>query len=313
MRFSRLAPLAAGAVALVAALAKPTPSRADGETEAAALKERCATRLAIAFTGKSADPTLFSSPNPQAGVAALLASPQFHERFARFVNSEFNAEAGTKPGEDAAYTLAKHVMADGKLPWREMFLGGYDVGESVAPDARGLGYFRSKAWMERYAGNEKEGYRLAAAYRILQNTTGLELMATTNVEGLEDSAEGRKNVACAGCHYTGWFALDLVARTLTKAKTDKDGKVTFPPGSVEGPQRVLGGKTIANDKELVEALVASDNFKFNACRLAFKFLYGRSETTCEGPVFDRCMDAFANDGSMQSALSAIATDATFCQ
>ncbi|MBX3230115.1 MAG: hypothetical protein KIT84_25220 [Labilithrix sp.] len=313
MRFSRLAPVAAGAVALVAALAKPTPSRADGEAETTALKERCATRLAIAFTGKSASPELAASANPQDGVEALLADPLFFERFARFINSELNPEAGMMPGEDAAYTLTKHVMTDGKLPWKDMFVGAYDVTDAVTPNANGLGYFRSKAWMERYAGNEAQGYRLAAAYRIMQNTTGLELVATTNVEGVDDTAAGRQNVACAGCHYTGWFALDLVAKTLTKTKRDKDGVVTFPANSVDGPQTVLGGKTIANDKELVQALVDSDNFKVNTCRLAFKFLYGRAETTCEGPVFDKCVDAFSSAGTMQSALSTIAKDATFCQ
>lgn len=312
MRFSRLTPIVAGAVALAAALAKPTPSRADGETEAAASHERCATRLSIAFLGKSATPAQLASANPQDGVDALLADPAFHERFARFINSEFNPEAGMKPGEDAAYTLAKFVIANPALPWKDMFTGAYDVTDTVTPKAGGLGYFRSTPWMERYAGNEKDGYRLNAAYRIMQNTTGLELLATTNVEGIDLTAKGRENVACAGCHYTGWFALDLVAKTLTK-KVEKDGKITFPAASAEGPQTILGGKTIKDDKELVTALVESDNFKFNSCRLAFKFLYGRAETTCEGPVFDKCMDAFSAAGTMQSALSTVAKDAAFCQ
>jgi hypothetical protein len=192
-----------------------------------------------------------------------------------------------------------------------MFVGAYDVADAVTPKADGLGYFRSAAWMKRYAGNEENGYRISAGYRMLQNMTGLQLTATTNVEGLDLSADGRKASACKGCHYEGWFALDLVSKVLSKRKGTGDAITYLPP--TEGPQTILGGKTIANDKELIESLAGSDNFKFNSCRLAFQFLYGRAETTCEGQVFDKCIDAFTATGTMQSALSAIAKDPTFCQ
>jgi hypothetical protein len=308
---SALGPLLAGGVALAAAVAKPVHAHADGEAEAAASHERCATRLSIAFLGKSASPDLMAAPDPQAAVDTLLKDPAFIERFARFVNAEMNPEPGMLPGEDAAYTLSKFILTDGSVPWKDMFVGPYDVTDTVTPDPNGLGYFRSDAWMKRYAGNELAGYRLSSAYRILQNTTGLQLTATTNVEGVDLSADGRKSPACAGCHYNGWFALDLVARTLSKRKGTGD-KITFTPPT-EGPQTILGGQQIADDKSLVEALVASDDFKFHTCRLAFQFLYGRAETTCEGQVFDKCIDAFGASGTMQSALGAIAKDPGFCQ
>lgn len=305
-----LGPVLASGVALAAAMAKP--AHADDEAERGAAHERCATRLSIAFLGKSATPAELAAANPQEAVDGLLKDPAFIERFARFVNSKMNPEPGMLPGDDASYTLSKFLLTDGTKPWKEMFVGPYVVTDTVAPDPNGLGYFRSDAWMKRYAGNELAGYRLTAAYRILQNTTGLELTAVTNVDDPNKlTADGRKDSACAGCHYKGWYALDLVARVLSKrGGTDTD--IKFIP-STEGPQTILGGQTIRDDKELVEALVASDDFKVHTCRLAFQFLYGRAETQCEGPIFDKCVDAFTATGTMQSALGAIAKDPGYCQ
>ena len=76
---------------------------------------------------------------------------------------------------------------------------------------------------------------------------------------------------------------------------------------------MLGGIIVGNDKELVTALVKSEAFEFRACRLAFEYLYGRAEMTCEGPVFDRCMTAYKATGTIQAALASVAKDATFCQ
>lgn len=305
-----LGPVVACGVALTAALAKP--AHADDAAEKVAQGERCATRLAVAFLGKSAAPEQLTSATPQDVVDTYLKDPAFVERFARFANSKMNPEPGMLPGDDASYTLSKFLLTDGTKPWKDMFVGQYNVTDTVTPDANGLGYFRSDAWMKRYAGNELAGIRLASAYRIMQNTTGLELTAVTNVDDPNLlSSDGRKSAQCAGCHYTGWYALDLVARVLSRRK-GTDDKITFTP-STDGPQQILGGKTIKDDKELVEALVASENFKVNSCRLAFQFLYGRAETQCEGPIFDKCVDAFTQTGTMQSALSSIAKDAGYCQ
>jgi hypothetical protein len=303
-------PVAACALVIVASLAAPQKVRADGAPEAVAAHERCATRLSVAMLGKSATPALLGSADPQSAVDAMIADPAFIERFASFTNSQFNPEPGETALTDSAYTLAKFVLSNGK-PWKEMFVGAYAVTDTVAPDPNGLGYFTSRNWMMRYAGNENEGYRISSAYRILQNTTGLQLTATTSVDGVDRSATGRQAAACSGCHYQGWFALDKVAKILTRRQGEGATMKFVAPS--EGPQQLLDGATIANERELVTALVGSENFRFNACRLAFKFLYGREETTCEAPIFDECVDAFKAAGTMQAAVSAVAKDPTYCQ
>jgi len=301
-----LAPLVAVAVAL--ATSSSSPVRAEGEE--VEKRERCATRVSIAFLGQSPSAALMAAADPQAEVDGILTNPAFIERFARFANSKLNDTPGETIPEDASYTLAKYVLTNGK-PWKDMFVGAYDVAATVTADPQGLGYFRSDAWMKRYAGNEEDGYRLVGAYRILQNTTGLELTAVTNAAGVDISATGRQATACAGCHYNNWFALDKVAKVLSKRK-GQGASMTFT-APTEGPQTILGGKAIASDKELVEGLVASENYKVNACRLAFKFLYGRNENTCESAVFEKCVDTFTKDQTIQSALATVAKDATFCQ
>jgi hypothetical protein len=182
---------------------------------------------------------------------------------------------------------------------------------TVTVDQDGLGYFHSRLWMVRYAGNEPAGLRIVYAYRMMQNIIGLQLAASTNAPDADVSAAGRKAAQCAGCHFSPWFALDPVAAVLgTRVGTGAD--VRFEP-SKNGAQTILGGVTISNDRELAEALVANEAFKVNSCRLAFKYLYGRAETSCEGPAFDRCVTAFAADGKITSALRAVAKDPTFCE
>ena len=188
-KFRLAAPLAAVAIALVASSASK-PVRADGDE--AEKRERCATRLSIGLLGKGAAASLLSAANPQDQVDAMLADATFVDRFARFTNSQLNPQPGQNAAEDASYTLSKYVLTNNK-PWSDLFVGPYDVTNAVAPDPAGLGYFRSAAWMKRYAGNEENGYRLSSAYRILQNTTGLELTATTNVQGVDLSATGRQS------------------------------------------------------------------------------------------------------------------------
>jgi hypothetical protein len=306
-----IGPLAACALVIAVSVAAPQRVRADGAAEATALHERCATRLSIAILGKSPSASALASTDPQSGVDAMLDDSAFIERFASYANSQFNPEPGETKADDASYTLAKFVLT-GKKPWKEMFVGNYAVGaDTVTPDPNGLGYFTSKAWMTRYAGNETDGYRIVSAYRILQNTTGLQLTATTTSPNMDLSATGRQAAPCNGCHYQGWFALDKVAKILSR-RNGEGATITFTPPS-EGPQQLLDDKPYANQKELVTAIVESENFTFNTCRLAFKFLYGREESTCEAPVFDKCVDAFKAGGTMQAALSAVAKDASYCQ
>lgn len=295
----------------VAALTANRPLRAEAPDEAEK-RERCATRLSIALLGKSASPALLAQANPQDSVDVMLDDPAFMERFSRFINAAFNPEPGMNAQEDASYWLMKYVLENDK-PYKDLFVGPYMVGAggAVTVDANGLGYFRSPAWMRRYAGNEQDGYRIVAAFRILNNTTGLSLTAVTNVDGVDISANGRKAPGCAGCHYSNWYALDKVAKILSR-RQGTGANMTFVPPS-EGPQQILGGKTIANDKELVTELVASENFKFNTCRLAFEFLYGRPENACEAKVFDKCTAEFTSKQTITAALAAVAKDPTFCQ
>ena len=310
---------AAGCAAVLLFTVRNARSGEDTAEDAGA-GVRCATRLSATLLGQSPTAELLAEPDPQSQVDALLADPAFHERFARFVNRMFNEEPGLIPADDAPYWLAKKVMAE-DLAWRELFVGKYRVRQATGADGRptaeviddpdGLGYFRSPPWMRRYAGNEEAGYRLVAAYRMMQNTIGLELVGVDSSPDIDPTAEGRMAAECRGCHYDGPFALDLVARVLSK-RSGPDTDITFVPPT-EGPQTILDGQTIANDAELIEALVGSTDFRFRTCRLAFQFLYGRPENQCEAELFDQCMDAFEAAGTMKAALRTVVTDPGFCE
>ncbi len=310
--------LIAGA-AIVATLSTPKTAEADAASSSES-SERCATRLAIAIVGESASPELLASADPRGAVDALLADPRFVERFARFANSQLNAVPGATPAEDASYYLAKYVLQN-KKPWTEMFVGKYRVAPTnaqqptseavVTDDPDGLGYFRSRAWMVRYAGNEPAGIRIVTAYRMMQNTIGLQLAATTNAPDADVSANGRQAPQCAGCHFSPWFALDHVASVLG-TRTGMGQTTQFQPPT-GGPKEILGGVKVSNDRELVAALVANPAFDVNACRLAWRYLVGRTETSCEGPAFDACVAAFAKDKLITTALATVAKDPKFCE
>lgn len=314
--FRTLLPVAPIGVALLIAMTS-TPRRADADpaSDAKEKAERCATRLYTAMIGEGATAAALSSPTPQNDFDTLVKDPKFVERFSRFINSQFNTTPGATPAEDAAYYMTRHVLTNEK-PWTDMFTGKYDVvangnDATVQDNANGLGYFRSRAWAVRYAGNESAGIRIVSAYRMMQNTIGLSLSATTNAPDVDLSAQGRKAAQCAGCHYNPWFALDKVA-TVLGTRTGTGMNTQFQP-STAGPQQILGGVTIANDAELVNALVTNEAFDVNACRLAYKYLYGRIENACEGPVFDKCVAAFKADKRITSALAVVAKDASFCE
>lgn len=277
--------------------------------------ERCATRVAIALTGRAPATALFSSADPQSQVDALLGGADFQERFSRYINASFNDEPGANSQEDSAYHMTKYVLTN-NLKWEDMFLGQYKVDSvnsvvGVYADVDGLGYFRSVPWLRRYAGNEEAGIKISTAYRIMQNTIGLKLVPSTNAPGADLTATGRQSAGCRACHFDGWFALDKVASVLTR-RVGTGTNMTFGPPPA-APQQILGDLVINDDKELVTALVKSEAFEFRACRIAFEFLYGRPEATCEGPVFDQCMTAFKAAGTIQSAIAAVAKDQSFCQ
>jgi hypothetical protein len=273
-------------------------------------------RVSIALTGKAPDADFLSSQDPQARADALLDTTDFIERYARFVNTAFNRTPGATAEQDSAYYLAWEVLQKHK-PWKDMFIGQYRVEKNAAdavvvvPDANGLGYFRSPAWMKRYAGNEPNGVKLSTAYRIFNNTIGLKLVPSTNAPDADITANGRQSLGCRGCHFDGMYALDLAASVLGKRVGTGDMMTFVPPDGT--PVTLMGGATVTSDRELVTALVESEAFRFRTCRLAFNFLYGRNEKRCEAPAFDRCMNEFRNTGTLQSAVAAIVKDPAFCQ
>ncbi len=315
---NRMLALGAPLLAVAIGLAAGHKEARATDPDTAAFNERCANRVSIAFLGKSADATQIASSSPQNAVDTYLTSPDFQERFARFVNSQSNEIPGVNPEDDSPYWLAKYVLQNNK-PWSDLYVGPYNVDVDpanknnvlVTNDPNGLGYFRSKPWMIRYAGNEPAGIKISTAYHMLNNTLGLTLVASTNAPGADISATGRQASPCNQCHYDNWYALDKVASILSK-RVGTGTNITFGP-QFQASASILGNITIHDDKELITTLVNSDAFKFHACRMAFNFLYGRNESSCEGPVFDKCIDAFTQQGTIQAALSTVAKDPSFCQ
>jgi hypothetical protein len=295
-------------VALVLAGAAGLTRRAaadDGADQAALASERCANRLSIAFTGNATTETQ--------SVDALLANADFQDRFGRFINSQFNdsvGASGSTSAENAPYFMTKYVLAQ-DLPWTDLFQGKLDaVWEInqvvVRPNDDGLGYFRVDDWYKRYEGNEPNGIKLSTAYRIMNNVVGLKLTAVPSDSTPDQTATGRQAMPCKTCHYDNWSALDKVASILPKRGEPFD--------AYQGPkQEMLGGQQIGNDAELVGALLASENFAVNSCRLAFHYLYGRPDDKCDGPMLDQCVTAFKADKKIQTALKTIASDPGFCE
>ncbi len=315
----RAAPL--GVALLTAALASQRHAVADPATaDTAERNERCATRLATAMVGESATPEALASLQPQDSFDTLVKDPRFVDRFSRFINSQFNRTPGLTPAEDAPYYMSKYVLMNNK-PWSEMFLGKYAVVPTDANDPNseanvidapnGLGYFRSRAWEIRYGGNEGAGVRLVTAYRIMQNMVGVQLVASTNEPNADVSVVGRKASQCATCHFTPWYALDSVASVLgTRVGKGADTKFDPPAG---GPQTILGGVSVSNMDGLVAALANDESFNVNACRLTFRYLYGRDEMSCDGPAFDACVENFKKDKQITTALATVAKDARYCE
>jgi hypothetical protein len=303
-------PVLAGGAAL---LTKKSAHAEDATADKAELNERCAVRLSMALVGDSPEAALATSSDPQSAVDAMVQSPAFMERFARFFNSEVSGSPSEAPGNDPVYYLAHHVLTQNK-PWSDLFIGPYALtptadGVTISADPNGAGYFRSPLWRKKFAGNEEEGAMLVAAFRMVQNTTGLELKASVGNAGEDRGLTGRKATACKGCHFDEWYALDKIATLLPKRVGTGDAMTFTPPTA--GPQPLLG-KTIKDDKELLQTLVASDGWRFNQCRRVFKFLYGRPENQCEAKVFDACVDTLNTTKSIKAAVAVVAKDPSFC-
>lgn len=297
----------------VAAFAVAVPRSAMAAEDEDLRHSRCVTRIASVLNMPDEQIRVLS--DPQAEIEALLETPEAIDRMARFINSRMNDEPDVNnPAADAAYMLSQYLMERG-LPYRDMFVGPYQIvrGEGfdwiIVEDPEGLGYFRSERWLLRYAGSELEGHRIVAAYRMLNNILGIEFTAAVNTDGVD--SEGRKEPACAGCHYNETYGLDLMANVLTRA-VNFQGVISWEPPP-DAPQTLLGGKVIHDDRDLVTAMVDSAEFPFNTCRLASAFALGRDVYACEGAAFDRCMEAFEEQGTFQSAVAAVMQDPSFCE
>ena len=302
-------PLIAGGVAL-----RGTHARADGaEADTAERQARCAVRLSIALLGKSPDAALLASPDPQSNVDAMVSTPEFADRYARFINASFNSQPADSATTDPVYYLASYVITQ-KKPWTDLFIGPYDVKPSgttmvVSDNPSGLGFYGTSAWMKRYAGNEEAGVMLVAAFRTVQTTAGLMLTPSVGKPGEDRSANTRKEGVCKGCHYDAWYAIDTVA-TLLPTRVGTGDTMTFKAPTA-GPAQLLG-KSMATYSDLVHSLVDSDAWRFNQCRKVFQFLYGRDENQCESATFDACVDALNGPKTIQAAVAAVAKDPLFC-
>lgn len=288
----------------------------DGKADVApgVLTPRCATRLSIAIAGKSPTPSLSASKDMNGAVDRLVDSADFAERYARFINARFNASPSMTGASDPVYFLAKHVITNNK-PWSDLFIGKYRLtpaGETmtVSADESGIGYFTNEEWMKTYAGAEEKGVMIAAAYRMLTNTTGLVLEGTVGKPGDDRSATGRAAPACRGCHIEKWHALDGAAK-LFPVRNGMADMATFTKPTA-GPQKVLN-TTIASERQLAETLVASDDWRFEQCRNVFRFLMGRVENQCEAAVFDRCTRTLAEKKTISEAVKVVAKDPAMCK
>ncbi len=296
----------------------------EGKTKEQMAARRCWEKTALVLNGSSA-PARFGRddadfpPNFDPNLVPLYFGnateyATFAKRFAGFVSSKWQKEQSTEKQHNAPFIVVKHVVGNG-LPWKHVFTGKYDINffesaQQVISSPTGLGYFRVKEWQLQYAGNELAGYKLATAYRMLNNMLGIQLRAAANNTLGDASAVGRAAPGCAGCHFKGPYPLDTIARVLNR-RVGFGADVTFGPSS-DGPQ-MLFGKMIADDAELVNALVSSSAFTFNTCRLSFEFLFGRPESTCEAPMFEACVQAFEAEGTIQAALMAMIRHPDYCR
>lgn len=292
-------------IGLAGLVLSPRPAKADDKADL-----RCSQKINIALVN-SIGPMEVSG-DPKKSVDALLESKEFIENFARFINASFNDDPGATAAQDSPYYLIKYILSN-KKKYTELFTGHYNLqGTNVVDDPQGVGYFKHPQWMFRYAGNEPNGIRITTAYRILNNMTGLELSAVTVDPKQDNTATGRKAQPCSSCHYSPWFALDKVASVLGKVELGPDLKRTnfLPPDGT--PKEILNGLKIKNLRELTEALAKSENFYFQSCRLAYRYLNGRNENTCDEKLFDQCMKTFRASGMIQDALKTYINDASFC-
>jgi hypothetical protein len=130
MRKRALGTLLATASIVTAALTGGTTHAQPVDATAQETKTACAVRLSEAIYGMSPDAALLSSVDPTSlAISRMTTSPYketFVERFARFINSQFNDNPGQIGSEDAPYYMA-YVTLNRGLAWDQMFIGPYSV------------------------------------------------------------------------------------------------------------------------------------------------------------------------------------------
>jgi hypothetical protein len=277
----------------------------------------CARRIIKTLNIRPEGYDLSTAP-PQSMVRTWLQDPKFVPYFALYVNSKLNGDPLNRFENVEAAMLGVPFIFANDRPWKELFTGHWvftDTGyKTLVEDASApaLGIFNDMAWLIRYQGNEREGYLLRGAYRILQNTTGLVLAPSPNNAVGDNGATGRERAECRGCHYDSPYALDKIARLLPRRVGIGDAAMIVPATPV--PQTLFAPQvTIADEETLVRTLVDSEAFTFWSCRLAFQFAYGRRESACEAPIFDRCAAAFEQTGKMTDALATFLEDPAYCE
>lgn len=295
------------ALVVAAVLAQTTPDESA---------QRCTRRLSqVLGTGYRANLQSLAGATPQSKVRTWLESADAIATIGGFMNSRFNSAPGVNLAQDNLPAAVRYVLVN-KKPWKTLFTGRFRINHTNNiitddPTAPALGYFGSIGWQTRYLGNAPDGLLLSAAYRTMQNTIGLKLVPSAqNGEG-DATATGRERAECRGCHFDSPYGLDLVARLLPrKMGTGGAAKPTIVPVT---PQTIFNGLQVRDHEHLLEVLTSSEAFAFRTCRLAFEFAYGRPESACEAPAFDRCVEAFTRTGQLQDALASYLEDPSFCE
>lgn len=279
---------------------------------AAQLDPVCGLKAAAVLSGDSGPP-LDSHATLRSLVTELLAQDHFIETFSTFVNSRFNRGLAMIAEEDAVYYVVRHVLSN-RLPWTQVYLGEFGWSgpggyPKIDPDPQGIGYFTAPAWIRRYAGNDRDGYMLFAAYRVVSNTTGIVLVPSPfNADASSDLA-GRARMPCRSCHLEGPIALDAIARFFPR-RSGFGAQMTFTPP--ENTPARIAGKDVQSLREVLRALLQTDDYHFSTCRMIFEFAYGRPESTCEAAVFDRCVDTLTATDDIRAAITSVVDDPAFC-
>ena len=256
------------------------------------------------------------NPFPLAQTPAMLRSNSFRDVFARFINAKMNTSPSNKLDDNIIYTLVKNYVLSEDKPWYELFNGQISAsGSTLSDDPNALGYFENPAWKQRYAGNEEDGYRLRTAYLMINNIIGLNLDAITVTSTGGSARSDRANPAgvCYSCHYASDFALDKIANILTKVdrEASSNGSIIFTT-EPEGPSQQLFGARVTNINELINTLIAQEQFNTQACSLAFEFLFARQEGGTEPALMKQCINTFKQSGKITDAVAHFVQSPIFC-